>query len=223
MVSERASCGSRSRRPICGRARSLRSSGRRRASCTTKARALLTRWPERRCFEARRSAGKSSARSVAPNEARVVCARVRNLLFVPVLAKGVTVSDKVKSASDLMTLMSREVASDPQHVYELLLADGPAIDVDDLPVVVATSRAAVENVLRDSEAFSSGMAATDLKTRRPLIPMSIDPPAHRTYRKLLNPLFSQQRMKLLKEPVTALANELIDSFIDDDEIDFTKQ
>src|SRR5262249_25852646 len=122
-----------------------------------------------------------------------------------------------------MTLMSREVASDPQPVYESLLADGPAIDVDDLPVVVATSRAAVQNVLRDSEAFSSGMAATDLKTRRPLIPMSIDPPAHRTYRKLLNPLFSQQRMKLLEEPVTALANELIDSFIDDDEIDFTKQ
>lgn len=85
-------------------------------------------------------------------------------------------AQNVKSASDLMTLMSREVASSPQQVYRSLLADGPVVKVDDMPVVVATSRAAAEEVLRDHEVFSSGMAATDLKTRRPLIPMSIDPP-----------------------------------------------
>jgi cytochrome P450 len=133
------------------------------------------------------------------------------------------VSENVKSASDLMTLMSREVASNPQQVYRSLLEGGPVVNVDDLPLVVATSRAAAEEVLRDPEVFSSGMAATNLKARRPLIPMSIDPPAHRTYRKLLNPLFSAQRVKLLEEPVTALVNELIDSFIGEDEIDFAKQ
>jgi cytochrome P450 len=68
--------------------------------------------------------------------------------------------------------------------------------------------------------FSSNMSAIDLKTRRPLIPMSIDPPAHRKYRKLLDPLFAPQRMKPLEDPVTRLANELIDEFVDDDEVDF---
>jgi len=51
--------------------------------------------------------------------------------------------------------------------------------------------------------------------------MAIDPPAHRTYRKLLDPLFSPQRMKLLEKPMTALANELIDAFVGDEEVDFT--
>src|SRR5262245_23976478 len=67
------------------------------------------------------------------------------------------------------------------------------------------------------------MSAHDLKTRRPLIPLQIDPPAHRTYRKLLDPLFAPQRVAPLEEPVTALVNELIDGFADDDEIDFTQQ
>jgi cytochrome P450 len=53
--------------------------------------------------------------------------------------------------------------------------------------------------------------------------MSIDPPAHRKYRKLLNPLFAPQRMRSLEEPVTCLANELIDEFIDDEEINFAKR
>jgi cytochrome P450 len=53
----------------------------------------------------------------------------------------------------------------------------------------------VDEVLRTPEVFSSNMSAHDLKTRRPLIPLQIDPPAHRTYRKILDPLFAPQRMR----------------------------
>ena len=118
--------------------------------------------------------------------------------------------------------MMTEKVAEPQPICRSLLDGGPVLQVTDT-VVVALSRAAVEEVLRNPDVFSSGKAATDLKARRPIIPMSIDPPAHRTYRKLLDPLFSPQRMKLLEEPMTALANELLDAFIDDDEVDFTQQ
>src|SRR5947209_10827851 len=118
--------------------------------------------------------------------------------------------------------MLTEKVAEPQPMCRELLEGGPVLQVTDT-VVVAMSRASVEEVLRNPEVFSSGKAATDLKARRPIIPMSIDAPAHRTYRKLLDPLFSPQRMKLLEEPMTALANELIDGFADDDEVDFSVQ
>jgi len=118
--------------------------------------------------------------------------------------------------------MDSELALNPQPMYRMLRESSPALRVDGVGVIVS-SRAAVDGVLRDPETFSSNMDATDLKTRRPLIPLQIDPPAHRTYRKLLDPLFAPQRVAVLEEPVTALVNELIDGFADEDEIDFTQQ
>jgi cytochrome P450 len=56
-----------------------------------------------------------------------------------------------------------------------------------------------------------------------LIPLQIDPPDHRKYRKIVNPLFAPQRMRQLEEPIARLVNDLIDEFVDDDEIDFTAQ
>jgi cytochrome P450 len=115
-----------------------------------------------------------------------------------------------------------ELARNPQPTYRALVERSPVFRMEGVGLVAA-SREAVDLVLRNPEVFSSNMSAVDLKTRRPLIPMSIDPPAHRNYRKLLNPLFAAQRMKSLEEPVTCLANELIDKFVGDDEIDFAKQ
>ncbi len=67
------------------------------------------------------------------------------------------------------------------------------------------------------------MSAHDLKTRRPLIPLQIDPPAHRTYRKILDPLFAPQRMRAREEAVAQLVSDLIDGFAGADEIDFARQ
>jgi cytochrome P450 len=115
-----------------------------------------------------------------------------------------------------------ELARNPQPTYRALLDGSPVFRMEGVGVVVA-SRSAIETVLRNAHLFSSNMSAVDLKTRRPIIPMSIDPPAHRTYRKLLDPLFAPARMKALEEPVTQLANHLIDELIDRDEIDFSAQ
>jgi cytochrome P450 len=119
----------------------------------------------------------------------------------------------------LAELMSPELARNPQPMYGMLREGSPVLRVDGVGVVV-TSRSGVDQILRDPGVFSSDMSAHDLKTERPLIPLQIDPPAHRTYRRILDPMFAPQRMRLLEEPVARLVNDLIDGFVDDDEIDF---
>ena len=78
----------------------------------------------------------------------------------------------------LAELMNPEVARNPQPIYSMLLASMPVFRLDGVGVIV-TSRAAVDEVLRDPEVFSSSTSAHDLKAKRPLIPLQIDPPDHR--------------------------------------------
>jgi cytochrome P450 len=124
---------------------------------------------------------------------------------------------------DLLEMQSA-LAREPQPTYQMLLAGSSVLRVEGIGVI-ASSRATVEHILRNpgdfSSNFSSGLG--DLKNRRPLIPLQTDPPAHRKYRKILDPLFAPQRMAALEVPVADLANELIDSFVGDEEIDFSAQ
>jgi cytochrome P450 len=122
----------------------------------------------------------------------------------------------------LAELMNPEVARNPQPIYSMLQTTTPVFRLDGVGVIV-TSRAGVDEVLRNPDVFSSGVSAHDLKTRRPLIPLQVDPPEHRKYRKILDLLFAPQRMKLMEESTTELVNNLIDQFIDEDEIDFSAQ
>jgi cytochrome P450 len=122
----------------------------------------------------------------------------------------------------LAELMNPEVARNPQPIYSMLQETDPIFRLDGVGVIV-TSRAGVDEVVRDPELFSSSTNAHDLKAKRPLIPLQIDPPDHRKYRKLLDPLFAPPRMKLLEESTSRLVNDLIDGFVDQDEIDFARQ
>jgi cytochrome P450 len=130
-------------------------------------------------------------------------------------------ADEAAHSADLLGV-TPELARDPQPTYRALLETTPVFRVEGIGIVAAT-RAAVDEILHDPALFSSNLDATDLKTKRPLIPLQTDPPAQRKYRKILDPLFAPQKMRLLEEPVTGLVNELIDAFIDEDEIDFAKQ
>jgi cytochrome P450 len=124
---------------------------------------------------------------------------------------------------DLLEMQSA-LAREPQPTYQMLLAATPVLRVEGIGVI-ASSREVVEHILRNpgdfSSNFSSGLG--DLKNRRPLIPLQTDPPAHRNYRKILDPLFAPQRMAALETPTAALANQLIDAFADQEEIDFSSQ
>ena len=79
------------------------------------------------------------------------------------------------------------------------------------------------SALRQPDVFSSNMDAVDLKNKRPMIPLQIDPPEHKKFRKLLDPIFAPRKMAAMDEEVSALVNHLIDQFIDRGEIDFAKE
>jgi cytochrome P450 len=119
-------------------------------------------------------------------------------------------------------MVDPESARHPQPMYKMLREAEPVMRVEGVGVIV-TRRADVEEVFRDPEVFSSNMDAVDLQNVRPLIPLQIDPPEHKKYRKILDPLFAPKQMALIEEPVAQLVNDLIDGFIDRGECDFAQE
>lgn len=109
-------------------------------------------------------------------------------------------------------LMDSGNAAVPQPVYARARAEGAVVSGVFGPQIVR--REAVEYALSHPEEFSSGMDAVDLGQSVPLIPLQVDPPEHRKYRRLLDPIFAPKRMNVLEPDITAMVNELIDQFID---------
>jgi cytochrome P450 len=107
-------------------------------------------------------------------------------------------------------------------MYREMRAAAAVMPVDDNMVVVCR-RAEIEELFRKPEVFGSNMSAVDLQNERPLIPLQIDPPDHKKFRKILDPLFAPRQMALLEKPVAELVNSLIDGFGDRTEIDFAKE
>ncbi|HEX3980986.1 MAG TPA: cytochrome P450, partial [Acidimicrobiales bacterium] len=118
--------------------------------------------------------------------------------------------------------MDAETAANPQPMFKELRDSMPVMPVDGVGVVV-TRKVEVDEVFRHPEIFSSNADAVDLKNRRPMIPLQIDPPEHKKYRKLLDPIFAPRQMALIEDSVAETVNTLIDGFIDKGEIDFAKE
>ena len=87
---------------------------------------------------------------------------------------------------------------------------------------VAAGRNAVDEVLRHPELFTS-QGVVQLGNIRPLIPLSIDPPDHLGYRKLLDPLFAPKRMDAIEDDIAARVNRFIDTFADRGSCHFTDE
>jgi cytochrome P450 len=120
------------------------------------------------------------------------------------------------------SLLDPESSRHPQPGYRALRESAPVVRIEDVGVLV-TTHAEVEHVLQHPEVFSSSVSAADLKNDRPLIPLQIDPPDHRKYRMLLNPLFSATRMRAMEGSIARLARDLIDGFADEGDIDFASR
>jgi cytochrome P450 len=91
---------------------------------------------------------------------------------------------------------------------------------------VATRYDDVLRIAQDWEAFSSELgitvphnpaaAASSIK----VIPVGIDPPLHRTFKRLINAYFTPAVVAPWEQPTRALVNRLIDDFIERGECDF---
>src|SRR5258706_2712128 len=73
--------------------------------------------------------------------------------------------------------------------------------------------------LRHPEVFSSN-DVVNIGNDMPLIPLSVDPPDHRKYRRLLDPEFSPTKMAALEPESRALVNRIIDEFVARGECEF---
>ncbi len=108
----------------------------------------------------------------------------------------------------------------PQPMYRLLRDAGPAVDMGGGALgadgmVIVGGDAEVRDVLHRPEVFSSGIDAVAIGQVRPLIPLQIDPPDHRNYRKLLDPIFAPRRIALLEDRTRDLVRDLIAAVVDD--------
>jgi cytochrome P450 len=121
-----------------------------------------------------------------------------------------------------MDAMDPESARHPQPVYKALRETMPVMAVDGVGHVL-TRRAEIEEVFRDPATFSSNMDAVDLSNVRPLIPLQIDPPEHKKYRKILDPLFAPKQVAAWEPSIAKLVNELIDGFVERGECDFARE
>src|ERR1700733_14894802 len=125
-----------------------------------------------------------------------------------------------------MSGMDADMAANPQPVFAALRADMPVMSVD-MPSgargVLLTKKEDIMSAFRQPDVFSSNMDAVDLKNKRPMIPLQIDPPEHKKFRKLLDPLFAPRKMAAMDDEVSALVNHLIDQFIERGEVDFAAE
>jgi cytochrome P450 len=118
-----------------------------------------------------------------------------------------------------------DFTNDPQPMYRMMregmepfsLVDG--LDGGEMGLIV--HRRYIDEAFRQPDLFAS-TEVVDLQNVRPMIPLSVDPPDHKKYRKILDPLFAPRAMARLEEPVAKLANQLMDGFEGQKEIDFAQ-
>ncbi len=125
------------------------------------------------------------------------------------------------AVQDPFEQMDPEMARCPQPVFKEMRAAMRVMPMEGN--VVLGGRAEIDEALRRPEIFSSNMSAVDLQNVRPLIPLQIDPPEHKKYRRILDPLFAPRKMADLEVPVAELVNRLIDDFGERTEIDFARE
>jgi cytochrome P450 len=129
-------------------------------------------------------------------------------------------------SAGVMDAMGPEMAAAPQPIWKMLRDESPVMRIEDLPGgggVLLSRKEDIMEALRHPETFSSNMDAVDLCNKRPMIPLQIDPPEHKKFRKLLDPIFAPRKMQAMDDEVSVLVNNLIDEFIDRGEVDFAKE
>ena len=145
-----------------------------------------------------------------------------------------TTSDQI----DLSTYdpMDREVQQCPFNHYAALRDHGPLFFHEQSNMFFASRLDVVNEILRDTQTFSSQMSNTTSKPSpetlkamaeiqsqgwpRKETMLTIDPPYHTAYRKLVSRTFSARRIAALEDKVRTFATELIDAFPEKGTVDF---
>ena len=139
------------------------------------------------------------------------------------------------SRTDLETVdfFSPELLECPFDLYRQLQDEAPVFRLPGTNVFMVTRHSDIREVVRDTRRFSSMFGELINETEPPGEVQAVydegfamvetlltqDPPRHKTYRSLVNGVFSQKRIAGMREYVEAITRGLIDSWIDDGEVD----
>src|SRR5438128_1260839 len=106
-------------------------------------------------------------------------------------ADVISASERGDSTAVMLAAESLGDASCPQPIYQHLVE---AEVMEAMPgMYMVASRRAVEATFKNTDVFSSE-GFLELGNVRPLIPLSVDPPRHLKYRKILDPIFAPRQM-----------------------------
>ena len=100
----------------------------------------------------------------------------------------------------------------PQHHYREAFAETGVIQPIEGMTIVG-GRAAIDQVVSANPDFSCENIVWE-GNERPLIPLSIDPPEHGGYRKLLDKLFRPAVVDTIEPDMVKITNDLIDAFVE---------
>ena len=123
----------------------------------------------------------------------------------------------------LALLFGGTTADAPQAAYKQLRDECPVASAPGFGggnTVYVSRYEDVAWALKHPEVFSSGAEAIDIGQQEKLIPLQVDPPEHRKYRRLLDPEFSPGRMAEIEPDARVVVNEIIDTFAAKGECDF---
>jgi cytochrome P450 len=116
--------------------------------------------------------------------------------------------------------MDLELLAHPQPMYALLREGAAVQDLGgDMDMVIVTTAKEVKEVFLHPEIYSSE-DAVDIGQIRPLIPLMIDPPQHKYFRRLLDPIFGRKTIEDIEPETRRLVKAIIDEVKDKKEINF---
>ena len=145
--------------------------------------------------------------------------------------------DKGKPQSvEEVDVFARETIENPYPTFDLLRSECPVYQVPDTQTYFLTRYEDIYDVLRKTNLFLRGAGksrplisdseAQDYFERNGWPKMSIlgsNPPNHRRYRDMVDHFFSVKGAKKQTGLITEIANELIDNWIDDGEVEYVSQ
>jgi cytochrome P450 len=130
------------------------------------------------------------------------------------------VEDEIESPT-MMTVVDLASADDPRAM-SAMLRQQRVHSIENM-FHLLTHRQDVEAALRKPTVYTSNPEAVQLGNIRPLIPLSVNPPKHVKYRRILDPLFAPKHMAALDDEVAELVNATMDNFATKGSCDFHEE
>ncbi|MFD6064348.1 cytochrome P450 [Rhodococcus wratislaviensis] len=121
-------------------------------------------------------------------------------------------ADSATASSSVFNMVALPMADDRAASWRFFRDAGDVFESQGIWYI--TEPEAVRFALRSPELFSSAGAFTQHGVDLPQIPINIDPPDHKRYRMILDPLLSPRVVNAMEDTLRAQIGELVDAFVE---------